>query len=85
MIDRLIKLFEVFLGRVTTDNMKKVTAGSDEERADGFFLYVPIEGTVQFTTYGSQTITVTLTKGYHPIKCKKIIGAGTVVDVYITY
>lgn len=86
MFDALLKIITTFIGRITTDHMVKVTAGENKvDSSNGFFMYVPVEGNVQFITWGGENITVTLLKGYHPIRCKEIIGSGTVVDVYITF
>jgi hypothetical protein len=76
---------EQLLNRLSKDNRIFITAGTlYEEHAAGFFIDVKTEGSVHYTTWGGQTNTETLSKGYHPFRIRKIF-ADTAVDVAVNF
>lgn len=84
MIDASINML---LQRLSTDNRVLVTAGTEFTRPnsnEGFFIEVKSAGSVKYDTFGGQTITETMSVGYHPVKMKKIYST-TAVDVAVNF
>jgi hypothetical protein len=75
------------LQRISTDSRVLVTAGTEFIRTnsnEGFFIEVKTAGSVKYDTMGGQTITETMSVGYHPVKMKKIYST-TAVDVAVNF
>lgn len=72
------------LARLSTDDRIIVTAGTEYTKSTGFFLDVKEEGSVHYTTYGGQTNTEVLGKGYHPFRVVKIFN-DTAVAISINF
>jgi hypothetical protein len=62
------------ISRVTSKNRVPYTAGQTYTHPGGniFFVYVPVAGSVTYTTEGGQTNTESLGVGYHPSSFIKI-------------
>lgn len=70
--------------RISNDNRIILIAGNVFTKADGFWLYLPAEGVVHYSTYADQEGSEVLAAGYHPSKFKKVF-PDTAVNVTILF
>jgi hypothetical protein len=77
-LQQLLKLLTDLLGKLSTSFSENITYTSNRyERPDGFWLYVGVEGDVQYEDMRGVGSTRHFVVGYHPTKIKAVISTGT--------
>lgn len=86
-LNLITNLLNILIGRSSYDNADSITNATDySAKADGFFLYVGVGGSVTFTTIHDNKMTKNLIAGFYPVKLKSITGAGmTATDLIAFY
>lgn len=74
-----ISVLASLLGRLSANYSENITFTSGRyDRAQGFFLYVGVEGDVNIEDMSGRAQTRHFVVGYHPLKIRAVLESGTV-------